>query len=80
MNQKAARQAECVFECLYPGRNSCTKKLNCDIYLPPEEEFFKRFMSCAEQKQFFSKSEQIKTLHNARIRGTQSEILNTLLP
>ncbi|EGT39982.1 hypothetical protein CAEBREN_19690 [Caenorhabditis brenneri] len=59
MNKKAAHQAECVFECLYPGRNSCTRKLKCDVYLPPEDEFFKSFYSCAEEKHFFSKSEQM---------------------
>ena len=59
MNKKAARQAECVFECLYPGRNHCTRKLKCDVYLPPEDEFFKSFYSCAEEKQLFSKSEQM---------------------
>ncbi|CAP32272.2 Protein CBG13337 [Caenorhabditis briggsae] len=59
MNKKAARQAECVFECLYPGRNYCTRKLKCDVYLPPEDEFFKSFYSCAQEKQLFSKSEQM---------------------
>ncbi|CAI5442322.1 unnamed protein product [Caenorhabditis angaria] len=42
-NQKAAKQAECVFECIYPGRNSCTQKLECDLFLPPEEEYFYQF-------------------------------------
>ncbi|CAA87785.3 DUF19 domain-containing protein [Caenorhabditis elegans] len=59
MNKKAARQGECVFECLYPGRNACTRKLKCDLYLPPEDEFFKTFYLCAEEQRFFSKSEQM---------------------
>ncbi|CAI2324083.1 unnamed protein product [Caenorhabditis sp. 36 PRJEB53466] len=59
MNKKAALQAECVFECLYPGRNACTRKLKCDIFLPPEDSFFESFRSCAQEKKLFTKSGQI---------------------
>uniref|UniRef100_A0A8R1EGQ5 Uncharacterized protein n=1 Tax=Caenorhabditis japonica TaxID=281687 RepID=A0A8R1EGQ5_CAEJA len=59
MNGKTASQGECLFECLYPGRNRCTKQLKCDIYLPPEDIFFDSFNSCAERKKIFKKAEQI---------------------